>query len=135
MWRCTSLLVLVLGTGGLSGQNSGAAAGADDLIDQALQRNREILAARERISEARGLLRQAGVRPAPTIEANAASGRPLGTQGEEEYSAGYFHPVETGGKRAKRMLAAEQSVALTEADLAERTRQLVYEIKARYIDA
>jgi cobalt-zinc-cadmium efflux system outer membrane protein len=135
LWRRTSLLVLVLGTGGLSGQNSGAAAGADDLIDQALQRNREILAAQERVSEARGLLRQAGVRPAPTLEANAASGRPLGTQGEEEYAIGYFHPIERGGKRSKRVLVAEQSVALAEADLLERMRQLVYEIKTRYIDA
>lgn len=135
LWRRTSPLVLAFWTSGLYGQNSGAASGVDQLIQQALQRNREILAAQQRVSEARGLLRQAGVRPVPTIEANTASGRPLGTEGEEEYTIGYFHPIETGGKRSKRMLVAKQAVALAEAELSERTRQLVYDIKTRYIDA
>ena len=135
LWKRTSPLVLAFWAGGMYGQNSGAASGVEQLIQQALQRNREILAAQQRVSEARGLLRQAGVRPVPTIEANAASGRPLGTEGEEEYTIGYFHPIETGGKRSKRMLVAEQVVALAEAELSERTRQLVYDIKTRYIDA
>lgn len=135
VWRRTSLLVLALGAGGLQGQDTGAAPGLDQLILQALERNREILAAQQRVAETRGLLRQAGVRPAPTVEVNAGSGRPLGTQGEEEYTAGYFHPIETGGKRSRRVLVAEQGLALAEAELAERTRQLAYEIKTRYIDA
>jgi cobalt-zinc-cadmium efflux system outer membrane protein len=133
--RDTSLLVLTTWAAALYGQNSAAVAGVEKLIQQALAQNREILAARQRVAEARGMFRQAGIRPAPTLEVNAGSGRPLGTQGEEEYSVGYFHPVETGGKRSKRMLVAEQAVALVEADLSERTRQLVYEIKTRYIDA
>lgn len=135
LWRRTSPLVLAFWASGLYGQNFGAASGVEQLIQQALQRNREILAVRQRVSEARGLLRQAGVRPVPTIEANAGSGRPLGTQGEEEYTVGYFHPIETGGKRSKRLLVGEQAVALAEADLSERTRQLVYDIKTRYVDA
>jgi len=135
VWRRTFLLVLALAAGGLQAQNTGTASGVDQLIQQALERNREILAAQQRIAEARGLMRQAGVRPAPTMELNAASGRPLRTQGEEEYTAGYFHPVETGGKRSKRVRVAELRLALAEDELAERTRQLAYEIKTRYIDA
>ena len=107
----------------------------DQLIQQAFEQNREILAAQQRVAEARGLLRQAGVRPAPTVESNAASGRPLGTKGEEEFTVGYFQPIETGGKRPKRVLVAGKGLDLAEAELAERKRQLAYDIKTRYIDA
>lgn len=134
-WRCTSVLALAFGARGLYGQNSGAASGVDQLIQQAFQQNREILAAEQRVAETRGLLRQAGVRPAPTIEVNAATGRPLRSQGENEYTLGYFQPLETGGKRSKRIEVAGQAIAVAEAELAERARQLAYDIKSRYIDA
>jgi len=50
------------------------------LVDLAIERNRDLLATRERIKEAEALLRQAGVRPAPTLEVEGATGRPLGTR-------------------------------------------------------
>ena len=102
-----------------------------ELVTQALERNRDLLAARQRLAEAQGLLRQAGVRLAPTVEVEAGTGRPLGTRGEEEYSAGFFYPFETGGKRQKRVSVAELGIALAEAEVAERTRQLAFEIKRR----
>src|SRR5262245_25612106 len=96
--RRTSLLALCcMGLGRLSSQTPAQPSGVDQLIERAFERNREVLAAQQRVSEARGLLRQAGVRPAPTVEVNAGSGRPLGTQGEEEYSVGYVQPLEMGG--------------------------------------
>ena len=54
----------------------------DQLVQTALDRNRDYLAAKQRLAEAQGLLRQAGVRPAPTIEVEGSTGRPLGTVGE-----------------------------------------------------
>lgn len=134
LWRGTSLLALSCASG-VFGQTPGASSGVDKLIQRAFEHNREILAAQQRVAEARGLLRQAGVRPAPTVEVNGGSGRPLGTQGEEEYSIGYFQPIETGGKRSKRVLVAEKGLELAEAELAERSRLLAYDIKTRYIDA
>jgi outer membrane protein, heavy metal efflux system len=135
-WRRTSLLAICLGASRLLGQapQAGPTSSARQLIEQAFEHNREILAARQRVEEARGLLRQAGVRPAPTIEASAGSGRPLGTQGEEEYALGFMQPIETGGKRSKRVAVAEKGLQLAEAELAERSRQLAYDIKLRYID-
>jgi cobalt-zinc-cadmium efflux system outer membrane protein len=130
-----SLLALLFGTSWVLGQTSGAVVSVDQLIQQSFAQNREIQAVQQRLAEARGQLRQAGNRPVPTLESNAGSGRPLGTTGEEEYSIGYFQPIETGGKRPKRLLVAEKEVALAEAELAERKRQLSYEIKARYVDA
>ncbi|QOY90587.1 TolC family protein [Paludibaculum fermentans] len=130
-----SLLALLFGASWALGQTPDAITSVDQLIQQSLAQNREIQAVQQRLAEARGRLRQAGNRPVPTLELNAGSGRPLGTTGEEEYSIGYFQPIETGGKRPKRLLVAEKEVELADAELAERKRQLSYEIKARYIDA
>lgn len=106
----------------------------DDLVGMALERNREFLALRQRIAAAQGLLRQAGVRPAPTVEVQGATGRPLGSTGEEQFTAAYFHPIETFGKREKRMQVASKSVDLARAELADRVRRLRFEITSRYID-
>lgn len=108
---------------------------AEQLIETALQRNRDFLAAKERLSEAQALLRQAGIRPAPTVEVEGATGRPLGTVGENEFTVGYFKPIETAGKRDKRIDVAQTSVDLAEAEIAERARQLVFDVRIRYIAA
>ena len=50
-----------------------------ELVTQALERNRDLLAARQRLAEAQGLLRQAGVWRAPTTEVQAETGSPLAT--------------------------------------------------------
>lgn len=102
-----------------------------EVVQRALERNRDLLAARERVAEAQGLLRQAGVRSAPTVELEAGTGRPIGTCGEEEYSASYFQPIETAGKRAKRVTVSQQSVTVADAELAQRSRQLVFDVKTR----
>src|SRR5215831_11124936 len=116
LWRRTSLLALCIWVSGLLGQAQGTpASGVDQLVQEAFEHNRELLAARQRVEEARGLLRQAGVRPVPTVEGIAGSGRPLGTQGEEDYAVGYFQPIETSGKRSKRAAVAENGVKLAEA--------------------
>ena len=100
--RRMSLLAFSIGASGLFGQMPQAASVTDleDLIQRAFGQNREILAVRQRVEESRGLLRQAGARPVSTIEANAGSGRLLGTQGEEEYTVAWSQPIETAGKRS-----------------------------------
>ena len=107
----------------------------DELVRTAIERNRELQAVRQRILEARGELRQAGVRPAPAVEADAATGRPLGTAGEEEFSIAYSLAFETAGKRGKRIRAGEKSVALAEAELADHTRRLAARVKIAHAEA
>lgn len=128
-WRRVFPLALLLGARAVLCQSSA------DLIQSAITSNREIQAARQRVEEARGMLRQAGVRPAPTIEASAATGRPLRTQGEEEYTVGIAQPIETGGKRGKRRAVAEQGVRLAEAELNALTQRITFEIRTRYTTA
>jgi cobalt-zinc-cadmium efflux system outer membrane protein len=106
----------------------------DDLVRAGIANNRDLAAVRERITEARGLTRQAGVWPAPTLGLNGATGKPLGTIGEEQYGAEYSQPVETFGKRRKRIRVAEFSIGIAEADLQHRSTQLAYEITAAYAE-
>ena len=106
----------------------------NELLTKAIQNNRDVLAVRQRMDEARGLLRQAGVRPAPTLDVGGASGRPLGTVGEQQFSTGISREFETAGKRSKRLQLAENQLALAEAEYNERVRQLRYEILTRYAD-
>ncbi|MBI4482230.1 MAG: TolC family protein [Acidobacteria bacterium] len=106
-----------------------------DLVRLAMERNRDFLAAKQRLVEAQGLLRQAGVRPFPTVEFEGSTGRALGTAGEEEFAAGYFQPIETFGKREKRIRVAQVSLDLAQSEIADRIRQLTFDVKTRYADA
>uniref|UniRef100_E6PXX8 Putative Metal ion efflux outer membrane protein family protein-czcC n=1 Tax=mine drainage metagenome TaxID=410659 RepID=E6PXX8_9ZZZZ len=106
----------------------------DDLVRIGIANNKDLAAVRERITEAKGLARQAGVRPAPALDLNGATGKPLGTLGEEQYGAGLSQPVETFGKRAKRVRQAEIGVGIAEADFQQRSIQLAYDITAAYAE-
>lgn len=105
----------------------------EDLVRTSLDRNREVLALRQRVAQARGLARQAGVRPAPSIEAEGLSGRPLGSPGDQEFSAAFVKPVEAFGKRKNRVRVADLAVGLAEAELDERSTQIAYEIENVYL--
>ena len=71
----------------LRAQGPPAPVGINDLIRLAIENNRELAALRQRLPEARGLLRQAGARLAPTLQFSGTTGRPLRTVGEEQYAA------------------------------------------------
>ena len=111
----------------------GTPATLEDLVRTSLNRNREVLALRQRVAQARGLARQAGVRPAPAVEAEGLSGRPLGSPGDQEFSAALVQPFEAAGKRKNRMRVADLAVALAEAELDERSTQIAYEIETGYL--
>ena len=102
----------------------------EDLVRIGLARNKSLLAIRERIAEAQGTLTQAGVRPAPVLDLKGATGKPLGTYGEEQYGAQFSQSVETFGKRSKRMQVASFGVAQAEAELQESSASLAYEIRS-----
>lgn len=107
----------------------------DELVEVALERNRELLAARERVAEAQGLLRRAGVRPSPTLEIDYGAGGPLGSPGTDELALRYAQPIELGGKRGKRQAIGISGVAAAEAGFATHTRQLVFDVKVRAAEA
>ena len=108
---------------------------ASELVQQALERNRDFLATNARVTEAEALLRQAGLRPNPTIEVESKTGWLLGSKGETEQSVAYFYPFETAGKRDKRLQVAEKSKELAQAEIQERKRQLSFDVKTRFVQA
>lgn len=136
---CAALVLLYLAVGILGSavfaQNQGPQLSTKDLVEMALNRNGQYLSLKEHITETQGLLRQAGLRPFPTVETEIDSGNPLGSPGEEEYSAGLFLPIETAGKRGKRVTVAQKDVDLAQAELKEARRQLVFEVETRYAEA
>ena len=105
----------------------------EELVQSGLAKNRDLLALRQRVAQAKGLMRQAGVRPAPTVEAEGVSGRPLGSAGETQFSAAFVQPVETFGKRKDRVRVADLGVALAETEVDQRSAQLAYEIETSYL--
>lgn len=106
----------------------------EDYVRIGLASNRELLAVRERLTEARGSVRQAGVRPAPTVTARGTTGRPLGTVGEEQYGADFSQTVETSGKRSKRIEVATFEIAQADAELQQRSSEIAFQIRGAFAD-
>lgn len=105
-----------------------------ELLARAEQNNRDVASVRLRVDEATGLLQQAGITPALTFNANGASGRPLGTVGEEQFAAGLSKTFERGSKKSLRIEVAEAQLAVAGVEYDERVRQLRYELRQRYAD-
>ena len=61
----------------------------NQLVSAAIAKNRNFLALQQRIAEARGQLRQAGVGPAPKFQVQGAAGQATGDHGEDDVSVGY----------------------------------------------
>lgn len=106
-----------------------------ELVELALAGNAELLATRQRIAEARGVFRQAGLRPNPALEADLSNGPVLGSPGERELSVGYNHVFELGGKRGRRIDVAQRGLELAQVEVADREREVTAAVKARYADA
>jgi cobalt-zinc-cadmium efflux system outer membrane protein len=105
-----------------------------DLVQRALASNLELAAARLEISKARARLRQAGLRPNPTLDVDITGGL-TGSAGERETSIGVSLPLEVAGQRGRRMDVAQAQLEATEAEVAERERRLAAEVFVAYAEA
>jgi len=106
-----------------------------DLVRRALTSNGELAAARIEIERARGRLRQAGLRPNPTLEVEQTTGRFTGSADERETSVGVAVPIELGAKRKRRAELAKAELEAVEAEVADRERRLILEVMTVYADA
>ncbi|HSE41574.1 MAG TPA: TolC family protein, partial [Acidobacteriota bacterium] len=104
------------------------------VIDRALSTHPQILAKQKAINEARGLIRQAGLRPNPSVQFSAGSSSILGEPGDREWSAEYVHTFELGSKRQKRLSIAEIGLMIAKLQLQDQKRQLAFEIKKQFAD-
>lgn len=108
---------------------------AADFQRLALERNADLMAARQEIAAARGFLTQARLRPNPGLDVSFGSGRPLGSPGERAFDVGYAHTIELGDKRARRIDVAQVGIEVAELMVADRERLLRLDIHTRYADA
>jgi outer membrane protein, heavy metal efflux system len=107
----------------------------EKLIELGASRRADLLAARQRLAIAEGRLRQARLRPNPTLEAEYGSPRFLGGEAESELSVGVSQVFELGGKRSKRAAVAELELNQIRAEVAALERQLAAGIRASYANA
>lgn len=108
---------------------------SNDLVRRALASNGELAAVRIDIERARARLRQAGLRPNPTLDFEQTTGRFTASPGESEISVGLAVPLELGGKRRRRIELAQAEFQAAEAEVADRERRLTNEVFALYVEA
>ena len=104
---------------------------ADDLVRHALAHNGELAAARQMIAEARGRLRQAGLRPNPMVE---TSGTHAVTASDNMTMIGAELPLELGGRRKARVEVAQRELEIRDAEVADFERKLAAEVRIKYGD-
>jgi outer membrane protein, heavy metal efflux system len=105
---------------------------AKDLIRYALDHNGELAAVRKAIAEARGRLRQAGLKPNPMLE---ASGTQAVTSPDNNLMIGIELPLELGGRRKARVAVAERELEMKEAEVRDFERRLATEVRMKYAEA
>jgi len=108
---------------------------SSDLVLRALASNGDLAAARLEIEKARARLRQAGLRPNPTLDFEQTTGRFTGSAGEQETSIGVAVPIEVGGKRRRRVELAQAELEAVAAEVADRERRLSSEVRLNYAEA
>jgi cobalt-zinc-cadmium efflux system outer membrane protein len=105
------------------------------LVELGGSRRADLLSARQRLAIAEGRLRQARLRPNPTLDSEYGSPQFLGGEGESDLSVGVSQVFETGGKRSKRVAVAELELSQTRAEVLRLERQLAAEIRQSYTNA
>jgi outer membrane protein, heavy metal efflux system len=105
-----------------------------DLVRRALSSNAELAAVRLEIDRARARLRQAGLRPNPSLDVEQQNGV-FNSPGERTTSVGISIPLELAGQRGRRMDLARAELEAVEAEVADRERRLALEVRVVYAEA
>jgi cobalt-zinc-cadmium efflux system outer membrane protein len=133
--RLTCLVFAALVAMPVYAQDASRGISSDELIRHALASNAELAAARLDIERASARLRQAGLRPNPTVEFEQTTGKLTGSAGERETSIGFSLPLEISGQRQKRIDLAQAELEAAEAEVADRERRFIAELRAAYAEA
>jgi len=104
-----------------------------DFVRRALQSNAQLAATRLEIDRARARLRQAGLRPNPTVDFEQQNGA-FNSPGERTTAIGFSLPLELAGQRGRRIDLARAELEAAEADVADRERRLALEARLAFIE-
>lgn len=105
---------------------------ADEAVAFALLNNGELAAARKEIEAARALVKQAGLRPNPSVEFSRSE--QIGGSDNDTMIAGSL-PLELGGRRGTRVKVAEAELSVREKEVANRERLLAAEVRHKFGEA
>ncbi len=105
---------------------------ADEAVAFALLNNGELAAARKEIEAARALVKQARLRPNPSVEFSRSE--QIGGSDNDTMIAGSL-PLELGGRRKTRVNVAEAELSVREKEVANRERLLAAEVRAKFGEA
>ncbi len=105
-----------------------------DLVRRALSSNAELAAVRLEIDRGRARLRQAGLRPNPSVDFEQQNGV-FNSPGERSTSVGFSLPLELAGQRGRRIDLARAELEAAEAEVADRERRLASEVRLAYAEA
>ncbi len=127
------VLVLLLGMARVQlsvaeGQASPGALTVDAVVTQALSENPELKAARAEVEAARGRLLQAGLRPNPLLDVSAQQNV---TGPDNNLTVGVTLPLDLNGRKARRVNVAEGELAMKEAQVSNRARELSSEVRMK----
>jgi len=100
----------------------------DELISYAIANNPDLAAARADVEAAVGRLRQAGLRPNPTLE---MTGQQNVAGPDNNVTVGVTLPLDLNGRKEGRVGVAEGELQLRRAQVAERERRLRAEVRRK----
>ncbi len=106
-----------------------------EIVKRAFENNGDIKIARLEVDKARARLTQAGLRSNPTLEVEQSTGRLVGSPGDRELSVGVALPLDIYGQRKRRIDLANAEIALREAEVVARQRELAGQIFVNYAEA
>ena len=104
-----------------------------DLVRRALASNAQLAATRLEIDRARARLRQAGLRPNPSVDFEQQNGV-FNSPGERGTTIGFSMPLELAGQRGRRIDLAQAELEASEAEVADRERRLASEVRLAFIE-
>jgi cobalt-zinc-cadmium efflux system outer membrane protein len=105
---------------------------ADAAVALALENNGEIQALRKEVEAARALVKQAGLRPNPKLEASGSE--QIGGPDNMRMVQGML-PLELGGRRAARVAVAQRELEIREFNLTNQERLLAAEVRVKFGEA
>jgi len=105
---------------------------ADEAVAYALAHNGELLAARKEIKAAQALVRQAGLRPNPKLDASVSQNV---TASDQNITINGMLPLELGGRRVARITVAQRELEMREQVLADHERSLAADVRAKFASA
>ena len=105
---------------------------ADQAVALALENNGELQALRKEVDAARALVKQAGLRSNPTL--NATGAKQI-NGADNNQMAEVMLPLELGGRRAARIAVAQRELEAREFELANQERLLAADVRLKFGEA